>query len=181
MDQVFFSVKRAHHATLRFSRKVLATCGLTPARFDFLRAVLQFGSCTQFELRQSLGLARSTISEMLATLERIGLIRRMRYRRTRLIFATDAGERIYQRVFDECLNPGWVALTVDAVLSRYDPEVDSLNERFTVQSVCNRLRRAFGDPVEQDLYGWWHPDEWLCAVGEVDPSRCDTARPEDVA
>src|SRR5512140_1029781 len=79
VDQVFFSLKRAHHATLGFMRKELKEFGLTPARVDFFAAIRL--EMTQSGVQKRLGLAASTVSEMLAKLEELGLIYRERFRR----------------------------------------------------------------------------------------------------
>ncbi len=167
MDQVFFAVKRAHHAVLKFSRRALARFGVTPARFDMMQAIMLFDGATQLELRKWLGLARSSVSEMLAALERTGLIWRMRHRRTRMVFLSQKGEALFERVFDACLNTGDVPVMVDGVLTDYDAEKDSLQKRFEVHDLCARLRSAFGDSARSDLYPWWHPDEWLEAIHEL--------------
>ena len=39
MHAIFFGLKRAHHGTLRITRRALIALGLTAARFDLLYAV----------------------------------------------------------------------------------------------------------------------------------------------
>lgn len=172
MDQMFFSFKRAHHACLRFMRPMLAQFGLTPARVDLMTALKL--DRTQTGVTKLLGLARATVSEMLARLEELGLITRWRYRRTKLIFLTKKGQEALQAAIDVGVNTGFVPLSVDAVLTARNPEIDPLPRRFEVEGLCIAVRRAFGDFAGPDLYFGWHPDEWLGAI--LDPDD-----PEDLA
>src|SRR5580698_10099851 len=83
MDATFFNLKRAFHGTLRITRASLARLGLTAARFDLLHALphefrkFERGM-RQSSLRGQLGVSRPTVSRMLASLERLGLIARKR-------------------------------------------------------------------------------------------------------
>ncbi len=166
MDQVFFSLKRAHHATLGYMRPVLKRVGLTPARFDLLTA-LEVEN-TQLGLQQRLGLAKATISEMLSRLEELGLIWRMRWRRTKAVGLTQKACDLIQRAYELAINPGHVPVYVDGVLTRFDAEINPLVERFAFEGLCARIRRAFGDRAELDLYYGWHPEEWLDAILDPD-------------
>lgn len=169
MDQVFFSLKRAHHATLGFMRPWLKRVGLTPARVDVLTALAVEN--TQLGVQRRLGLAKATISEMLTRLEELGLIWRMRWRRTKVVGLTRKAHELLQRAYDIAINPGHLPVMVDSVLARHDPERDPLPERFAFEVLCGRIRRAFGDRANMDLYYGWHPDEWLGAV--LDPDDPD--------
>jgi DNA-binding MarR family transcriptional regulator len=171
LDQVFFSLKRAHHATLGFMRPLLKRVGLTPARFDLFTALKVEN--TQLGLQQRLGLAKATISEMLSTLEKLGLIWRMRCGRTKVVGLTQKACELMQRAYDLALNPGHLPVYVDGVLTRFDAELDPLPERFAFEGLCARIRRAFGDRADLDLYYGWHPDDWLDAI--IDPDD-----PEDL-
>ncbi|HEX4445732.1 MAG TPA: MarR family transcriptional regulator, partial [Polyangiaceae bacterium] len=77
MHTVFFGLKRAHHATLGLTRHVLKRLGLTAARFDMLFALkpCRLGML-QSRLRRLLGVSRTTVSRMLASLEQLGLLTR---------------------------------------------------------------------------------------------------------
>ncbi len=77
MHTVFFGLKRAFHGTLRVTRGALATFGLTAARFDMLYIVAKEGSSlTQRRLQRALGVAAATVSRMLRSLEKLGLVER---------------------------------------------------------------------------------------------------------
>jgi DNA-binding MarR family transcriptional regulator len=151
MDQLFFTLKRAHHATLKYSRKVLAPFGMTAARFDFMQAIAM-GECTQLRLRKRLGLAKASISEMLCELERVGLIWRMRAGRTKMVFLARKGREVFRRVALACMRSGRVARDVDAALERC-----TSGKRGTLASICWYLRDAFGDAACTVLYSGWYP------------------------
>jgi len=153
MDRVFFVVKRAHLATLRFSRKVLAPFGLTPARFDVLYALTESEiERTQSGLRRALDVARATISEMLTTLERLGLVARTRGldRRTWEVTLTAKGQSALDAAVAHTMDDGLVPLTVDGILAEDDVEVDPAVERDALEASVRRLRDAFGDGAS-----WW--------------------------
>jgi DNA-binding MarR family transcriptional regulator len=76
MHNVVFNLKRLHLTAQRYASDALRAHGLTPARFDVLHIVGGYGGLSQSELRKKLGVARSTISRMLSSMERRGLIRR---------------------------------------------------------------------------------------------------------
>jgi len=172
MDAAFFAVKRAHHAVLRFSRRVLGELGLTPARFDLLFTIADGRVArTQSALRKALGVARATISEMLSTLERVGLVARGRSLvdgRTRTVKLTTKGRELVQRASDAYLRSGHVTFVVDAVLADSNPERNGFVAREAFDGWCSRFRSAFGDFAIRDLF-LWHPDEYLDGLIDVDP------------
>jgi DNA-binding MarR family transcriptional regulator len=71
--ELIFSFKRVYLTGQRHLIAALKAHGLTPARLDVMRMVLE-GIRTQSELRRALGIARSTISRMLTSMEKRGLI-----------------------------------------------------------------------------------------------------------
>ena len=154
MDRLFFVVKRAHHATLKFARPILADFGLTPARFDLLYALTERGiDNTQIAIRRALGVARSTISEMLSALERIGLVERTRDgndRRTWRITLTPAGRAALDAVVDATMHRGFVPVTVDGIL--IDGFCDEAQQRETIEYALGLLRNAFGDRASPPMY-----------------------------
>jgi DNA-binding MarR family transcriptional regulator len=155
MDKIFFVVKRAHHATLKFARPLLAQFGLTPARFDLLYALTEDGlERTQMALRRALGVARATISEMLSALERIGLVERTRDRdkRTWLVRLTAKGLAAMNAAVEATMHSGFVPVTVDGVLACESHDVDPAFEREALDCSLRRLRDAFGDCASHSLY-----------------------------
>jgi DNA-binding MarR family transcriptional regulator len=94
MHSVIFRIKRAFLSSTTFLRRTLrAHYGLTQARFDILYLVRN-GIIRQCDVRRHLAIASTTLSEMLQTLEKLGLIFRVRDsgdRRTRIIHFTPVG------------------------------------------------------------------------------------------
>lgn len=155
MDRIFFVVKRAHHATLKFARPILAEFGLTPARFDLLYALTEDGiGRTQMALRHALGVARATISEMLSALERIGLVARTRDRdrRTWRVMLTDAGRAALDAAVEATMHSGFVPVAVDGILTERDCDVSELERRESLEYALNHLRRAFGESASRRMY-----------------------------
>ncbi|MEO8877386.1 MAG: MarR family winged helix-turn-helix transcriptional regulator [Polyangiaceae bacterium] len=110
MHFVAFRLKRAHHASLRIARQIASRCALTPARFDLLYALWNhyFDSMSQMALRKILGVARSTVSRMLKSLEDLGIIQRSsdnHDRRTRQVGMTEAGRRQFLELLE--MVRGW--------------------------------------------------------------------------
>jgi DNA-binding MarR family transcriptional regulator len=72
-------IKRAHLQTRAFAQARLAKCGLTPSRFEVLRAVQrEGGSCAQRVLVQRLAVSPPTVSRLLRALIKLGLIEHRR-------------------------------------------------------------------------------------------------------
>ena len=155
MDAILFGMKRAHHASLRFGHKVLAPFGLTPARFDTLYALLGY-SVRQCELRRVLGVAGSTLSRMLASLERRGWVERGERRHTRRVSLTPLGYELIRRALRR-VHTGRVAFRMVARAIRFGPRSLDFKERDDLDSVLRRFRRTFGD--QATLSYPWHPDD----------------------
>jgi DNA-binding MarR family transcriptional regulator len=72
-------LKRAHLQTRAFAQARLAKCGLTPSRFEVLRAVQrEGGSCEQRVLVQRLAVSPPTVSKLLRALIKLGLLEHRR-------------------------------------------------------------------------------------------------------
>jgi DNA-binding MarR family transcriptional regulator len=81
MDTTFFNLKRAHHETLAWARKLLAPFGITPARYDLLRTIYEHddvGCMEQQRLLRILGVSAPTVSRMLKSLVQLGLVEHYR-------------------------------------------------------------------------------------------------------
>jgi DNA-binding MarR family transcriptional regulator len=165
MNVLFFSLKRAFHGTLRVFRRELSRLGLTAARFDLLYIVLKEKGLLQRELQRALGVAASTVSRMLGSLEELGLIVREVAEddgRQRYVMLTEAGRQSVLRAARSLIHSGVVDLTIDSALSPalwHDPVV-----RWRARHECLRpldlLRRAFRDLATPE-YPFAH-----CADGE---------------
>lgn len=171
MDAVIYGLKRAFHSTLRMVRPILKRVGLTPARFDALYALAKGGGeTTQMALRQDLGVARATISELLDDLQRRGWIGRTRDRdrRTHRVTLTSSGRAILERAYEQGVGSGTAPMAIDAALTEGDPTVDSFPAREHLDHLCNLVRSFFGDTAWTTLFPW-HWDEYLSELESVDP------------
>ena len=106
MHNLAFQFKRAHWRSIAVASQLSRVFGLTPQRFDLLRA-LRTEPFTQSSLRAHFGVTRSTISRMLRALENIGLIYRKKYvgRRSRYVELTEKGLDLISRAIRFCKNP----------------------------------------------------------------------------
>jgi DNA-binding MarR family transcriptional regulator len=168
MHTVFFGLKRAHHSVLRISRHALAKMGLTAARFDMLYAVKTHGGdIRQSTLRRWLGVGRTTVSRMLASLEGLGLVTRRGHwsdRRQKVVRLTPAGSKRIDFAHRRFTRSGWAQLAIDTALCG-DHQSDSwcdpsqcLKATATTDGLLNRIRRAFGDHAT--LCCPWSPDDF---------------------
>ena len=164
MDAVFFNVKRAHLAAERFCREILGRYRVTPARFDLLVAIGGGIGPSQVEVRKKLGVARSTLSEMVAAVERLGWIRRTRAldRRTWSLSLTRRGKALLKWAY-RWINRGIVPITIDSTLTTGEPLIDSAERRFQLIESLESLDVAFGRDPPFDLY-MWHPDDYIGAL-----------------
>ena len=148
MDQLFFSLKRAHHAALAVARPMLRPFELTPARFDIIVAVTL--DSTQSGIGRLLGLTRSTISEMLTRLEQLGFIAREKLGRTRRVTLTAKGRAIFEKVQRACVDDQLAAHTITERLA-LGPHASVFHA--IVASLTRLMRRGFGDGARSTIYG----------------------------
>jgi len=170
MHAIFFGLKRAYYGALRVSGSALASEKLTPARFDLMFALdvstpeerqhLPAG-LWQSKLRRILGVAASTLSRMLRSLEKLGLIERTkvaRDTRQRFVSLTAEGFRRLYRAKDAFIDSGCVQLAVDSALGMpwYD-EWSCIVEIGDFECGLRRIRDAYRDIAY--LPYPWHPDD----------------------
>jgi DNA-binding MarR family transcriptional regulator len=197
MHIIFFGLKRAHHATLRLTRHSLASLGLTAARFDLLYAVKQRRKgVTQSALRKLLGVCRATVSRMLGSLEKLGLVRRSISafdRRRKVVELTNRGKWRVARAHHEFVRSGWAQLAVDSALGaegrsyRWYDEDDCIEATSLLDGLLRSVREGFGDRAT--LQYPWDPDEveateleWaLVDVDLPDDADGDEASPSELA
>jgi DNA-binding MarR family transcriptional regulator len=174
---IFFGLKRAFHGTLRVTRPMLASLGLTAARFDLLYALPgprrgKRRGTWQSLLRRKLGVSRPTVSRMLGSLEELGLVSRTREqvgldRRQVLVALTDAGHALLRKATRLFLRSGLVRLAVDTALgaelgegplaNRWHVKSDCLIATDTLDGLLRKVRHEFGDFAKLDYP--WHPDD----------------------
>jgi len=171
MNNHFFSTKRAFHATLRFTRKPLASLGLTAARYDLLHTLSRSGwgkprgiayPRLQSELRRELGVTKSVISRMLQSLEKLGFVTRERSlygdRRQRHVSLTGAGLQRMQAAW-EALGRAAQRLLGEAICwDKYRDRYRVFQHLCELESYLFAMRRHFGDAATLVLYPW-HPDD----------------------
>ena len=162
MHFIAFRLKRAHYASLRIAREIAGRCGLTPARFDLLYAVWEGcgHSLSQMKLRRTLGVARSTVSRMLKSLEQLGIVRRRNNyedRRSRNVEMTPAGRKQFLELL--YMVQGWeemhLAYEVAFGLPRGENTFGPIEDLF---SSLMRVAREFRDTGDI-WYPSGHPDD----------------------
>jgi DNA-binding MarR family transcriptional regulator len=168
MHKVFFGLKRAHHSVLRITRTALARMGLTAARFDLLYAVRERrNGVDQRNLQRRLGVGRSTVSRMLASLEKLGLVRRSvagHDRRRKVVQLTTRGRWRIGFAHRNLTLSGWAQLALDSALGTDRDSDQWCNEgacimaTATIDGLLNRIRRAFGDGATLHYFG--DPDDF---------------------
>jgi DNA-binding MarR family transcriptional regulator len=165
MNAIFFGLKRAFHGTLRVSRAGLAACGLTSARFDLLYCLYQRDgrAAAQRTLTRELGVTRSTVSRMLASLEALRIVSRTRHlgdRRQRWVTLTAAGRARIRRAVYELDVLGSSQLAVDSALGGerwHDVDTHCFVEMGKLDDLLSRVRTGFADFATLDYP--WHPDD----------------------
>ena len=163
MNAILFGLKRAFQASIRFTRTPVAAFGLTAARFDMLYAIKgshKISSMRQSDLRRALGVTAPTVSRMLRSLEKLGMVTRVRPirgdTRQRIVTLTIAGLACFRRAFRSLVHRRTVRRAFSVVLTVGQPPSAWLAEMEVAESVCRRIGRGFGDIAT--LHYPWHPD-----------------------
>jgi DNA-binding MarR family transcriptional regulator len=162
MDAVLFEMKKAHLAGARFGRQLLKPfTKLTPARFDMMVA-LSDGGMRQNDLWRLLGVVRSVVSEMLASMRALGWVKRIRAAdgRTRLVSLTVRGAALFRRAYALCIRSGEMQLELDCAMRGPRGFGDSEQQRGSVVTTASKIVRYFGWVLEgaTHLY-WFDPEE----------------------
>jgi DNA-binding MarR family transcriptional regulator len=135
--------------------------GLTAARFDLLFAVHAHGSrrMRQRELQRMLGVCRATVSRMLGSLERLGLVRRITSdtdRRRKLVELTKQGRSRVWLVIRRLIRNKMARLALYTALGANEKRCAWFDNDacWTVatelQELLLDLRRTFGDSGHLD-------------------------------
>jgi DNA-binding MarR family transcriptional regulator len=165
---IFFGLKRAHHSVLRICRPPLLPLGLTPARFDLLFAVKTHGHrILQGRLQQTLGVGRTTVSRMLASLEKLGLVKRAvdeRDRRRKFVALTTRGRWTTGSARRHLIRSGWAQLALDTALGSVPTRCDWSDPQqcwklaSELDITLHGIRREFRDRADLH-YPWGEPDD----------------------
>jgi DNA-binding MarR family transcriptional regulator len=182
MHAIFFGLKRAHHSTLRLTRRALGAMGLTAARFDMLYAIMKSGDdLAQSALRKLLGVSRATVSRMLGSLEQLGLVMRKAHwfdRRKRIVALTAEGRSRIISAHRHFTRSGWAQLAVDSALccdpygsSRWSDESECTHATGSLEGWLHCICRAFYDRATLDYP--WSPEDIVTWWDLHDVDGCD--------
>ena len=158
MHRAIWAVKKAHWRSWAATWRMLRKSGVTPARFDVIHCLaISGGSMPQGALRRALAVVKSTLSETLAKMEKLGLVvRSPRSHRGRSVQLTEKGRQARARaVMSECDVDETIAIGFGAYWrpDRYMLWVLAL------ERICKSVRRAFGETRPPRLYGWLEVDD----------------------
>ena len=169
MNEITFGTKRAFQGFVRFTRKPLATMGLTAARFDMMWALLtprhldmRWPWKRQSDVRRWLGVSAPVVSRMLKALEALGLVVREREekrdRRQIRVRLTEAGERCI-RAAGRVMIRAMRRLVFEAICfgAHRDPNRRLINMD-ALEGYLRSLRKTFGDTARLS-FPWGHPDD----------------------
>jgi len=166
MHVLYFGLKRAFQATLKVNRPLLDRHGITPARFDLLYRIHKEGhdKVRQSTLRKALGVARPTVSRMVRSLEKLGLLERgidWRDGRQRRLGLSVAGKKIVRRVLRKLVRSDVVDRWVRRAFSYPNPPPSKRWTNITfiadLDATLGRFRKCFGDFATLEYP--WHPDD----------------------
>jgi len=162
MHNIVFGIKRAFLTSTTFLRRSLRRhFGLTQARFDILYLVRK-GYEDQPQVRRELGITSSTISEMLRTLELLGLVWRSPKpgdRRARVIHFTPEGRKRTDAVIEQWINRrAGYRMIRDIFQWNRDPDkafhvIDIFGYHLSV------TERWFAPTMAHNPYPDFHPDD----------------------
>ena len=166
MHVLYFGLKRAFQATLKVNRPLLDRHGITPARFDLLYRIHKEGDdkVRQSTLRKALGVARPTVSRMVRSLEKLGLLERetdWRDTRQKRLGLSVAGRKIVRRVLRKLVRGDVVGRWVrrafaypDAPPSKRSMDIGLIDK---LNYTLDRFRGCFGDFATLEYP--WYPDD----------------------
>lgn len=144
-----FEIKQGHLTSIRFVQRETGPLGLTPARLDMLRAILNCGDrCLQSELRLHLCVSKTVISVMVRSLEELEFVERRRApedRRTFVLRLTPQAIHALRRAHHQAKAVGFADLALSGAFQV--PRLATTPWRPALAEVEARIqlfRRAFG-------------------------------------
>ena len=170
MNTVSFEMRQAHLAAFRFACKTTSLVGLTPARLNIIRTLLERPghSVLQRDLHQLLGVSRTVISIMVRALVELGFVTRkpsLKDRRTFVIEPTPLAERALRRVHLENNILGYLPLAFSSTLGeRFAPPSDWEKQLQNAADVLRKFRDGLG---RGETYNPWDVNE--DDLGLLDP------------
>lgn len=163
MHTAFFDIKQAHLSAVRFGRRETQAVGLTPARLDMLRTIMEQPGMhvRQCKLRHFLGVSNAVVSIMLRALEALGFVRRTRAEndgRTFEVRLTGLAKRALRAVFFETVTKGFLELAlVSAFVKDHVPRRGWEKTVYRLQCRLEMFRRAFG--IGYTSYNPWDAND----------------------
>jgi DNA-binding MarR family transcriptional regulator len=150
MHRTIWAVKRAHFKTWAWNWKLLRALKVTPAQFDALYVLAERGVMMQSKLQQALGVARSTISELLKELARRGVVvRGSRFRDGKDVRLTAAGKSVVDRAWRLQMD------VEDRVIEAFgDWRSPTFVKQVFLERLCRYLWRAAGVVGFGRVYRW---------------------------
>ena len=146
MHAVGFEIKRVYHRSLVYARAFARGFGrgVTPARLDMLSAIFQEHVLIQRQLAHVLGVCEMTVSRMVRSLEKLGLVHREKSEfdaRERFVFLTRRGFAVVKEFLTRDVVTGLTAL----------PAIEALHPAFRLPcNACNADLDARTDPARAD-------------------------------
>jgi len=171
VDTTIFSLKRAHHATLAFARRMLREFGITPARYDLLRVVKGTfaGSIEQSNLVQILGVSPPVVSRMVKQLVELGLVDHYRYEecpRIKVVEVTKKAVELLERIRREVFEWDFPWLALRFALDPHERRGRAPRQKM-FRALLVSVRRWFGDAARGDPYDL---EEFLGNIGLPEPA-----------
>jgi DNA-binding MarR family transcriptional regulator len=95
---LWFRLARFYNQSIRLSNRHLKKWNLTISQFDLLVQIGTHQPLSQQELAGKLFVTKGNMTQLLAKMEKLGLIQRQQEWRTKLIFLTEKGEKLFAEV-----------------------------------------------------------------------------------
>lgn len=95
---LWFRLARFYNQSIRLSNQHLKKWDLTIAQFDLLVQIGAHQPISQQELAEKLLVTKGNMTQMLAKVEKSGLIERKQEWRTKLISLTEKGEQLFEEI-----------------------------------------------------------------------------------
>lgn len=163
MHSAPFAIKLAHLSFLRFSRRETKEVGLTPARLDMLRAILEQPGhrVLQRDLQRLLGVCNSVVCVMIQSLEKLEFLTRSRTpkdRRTFVITLTPKARFALRRIHYSSVIEGFLELAlVSALFKDRMPRAGLWRILSRLEQRLSGFRTAFG--IGWTTYNPWHAND----------------------
>ena len=179
MTPAFFELKHGHLSALRLSRVFTRDWGITPARLDVLRVLVEARRLLkQHEVQRRLNALKSVLSVMVRALEEEGFVRRTRCptdRRTFFIALTEKGKWVLRKIYFQAMTAGLLPLALMSIFSTPENRAPLSTWRVALDRIVKWIRpiRAWGLGIPREL---WLPTKhvenfYLGGITAENPNR----------